>query len=84
MKDTELLSSYIREACAELDDAHVIEISISDLAEVVYRKPPLVQLAGIMQLRQLARGSCWRRHRSSDAPGPAGRRRRDFEGSHRA
>lgn len=73
-KETEHLSALIHEAYVLLDDAGADAISIWDLAEAVFKRidpkhtsTPLVELAAVLELRQLARASCRRRQRDEEA-----------------
>ena len=72
-RTTEELNDILREKYNALDDAGVIAISPADLAQATYNEidprkvaPVLVRLAAILELRQLARAICRRRHIDSE------------------
>ena len=72
MEETQL-TSLIRRKYDILHDAGVIAISPADLATDVFNdidpkktSPMLVQMAAVLELRQLARGVCRQRHIDSE------------------
>lgn len=72
-KATERLNSLLRERYNVLDEQGEVAISPSDLAFAVLREidpdsssPALVQLAAILELKQLARQVCGRRTANDD------------------
>jgi hypothetical protein len=69
----EQLSSIIRSKHNALNDVGMIEISPADLAAEAYKEidpqriaPALVQIAAILELRQLARAICRQQQRDSE------------------
>jgi hypothetical protein len=73
LKPTEELTQLIRQQYNVLDQANIIAICPSDLAEAVFGiidprslSPDLVRLAAVLELRQLSRAICRERHATQE------------------